>query len=302
MLAMFPPAAQSAVWGADPDALIAASFIFPAGRAQAVAGGYTLSGRWPLATGVDLCGWSLLGAIVGGEDEYEPAEYRIFLVPRRDYRVLDTWHANGLEAIGSNDVEISEAFVPADFTLAGDHTKGGATPGSVLNPGAVYRMPVFAMFPFVRSGTALGIAEAAVAAFTDGSSHRTTNYAGVPLSDQQAVHIRLAEASALARAARLMMLDDCAEAQGLAEQDRIPDGLAKARYRLDGAFTVGLCTRAVDLLHEGSGGGSIPLRSRLQRAFRDIHAVRAHTAFNTDSAGSGYGRVAFGQDPDNPTL
>jgi 3-hydroxy-9,10-secoandrosta-1,3,5(10)-triene-9,17-dione monooxygenase len=302
VLAMFPPRAQEAVWGADPDALIAASFIFPAGRAHAVAGGYQLSGKWPLATGVDLCGWSLLGAIVEGEDENEPAEYRIFLVPKKDYRILDTWHASGLEATGSNDVEIKEVFVPADCTLAADHTKGGETPGSALNPGALYRIPVFSTFPYVRTGTALGIAEAAIAVFVDSSTNRTTTYTGVPLRDQQAVHIRLAEASALVDAARLMMIGNCAEAQKLAEQGRAPDLLSKVRYRRDGAFTVSLCARALDLLYEGSGGGAVHLRSRIQRAFKDIHAVRANTTFNTDSAGSSYGRVAFGQSADNPTL
>ena len=156
MLAMFPPDAQEDVWGTDADALIGASFVFPAGRAHGVANGYVLSGRWPLASGIDLCGWTLLGAIVGGEDENEPAEYRIFILPRKDYRIIDTWHAGGLEAIGSNDVEVSGAFVPAHRSLPADHTKGGDTPGTVLNPGAVYRIPVFATFPYVRSGTALG--------------------------------------------------------------------------------------------------------------------------------------------------
>jgi hypothetical protein len=43
------------------------------------------------------------------------------------------------------------------------------------------------------------------------------------------------------------------------------------------------------------------LHSGLQRAFRDIHGVRAYTA-SADAAGSDYGRVAFGQSADNPTL
>jgi len=148
----------------------------------------------------------------------------------------------------------------------------------------------------------LGIAEATIAAFADSSTHRTTTYTGVPLSDQQAVHIRLAEASALVDAARLMMIGNCAEAQKLAEQGQVPDMLSKVRYRRDGAFTVSLCSRAIDLLYEGSGGGSVRLRSRIQRAFKDIHAARASTTFNTDSAGSAYGRVAFGQSADNTTL
>ena len=129
-----------------------------------------------------------------------------------------------------------------------------------------------------------------------------TTYTAVRLTDVQAVQIRLAEASACVDAARMMMINNCAEVQRLAEQRQVPDMLSKVRYRRDGAFSVSLCARAVDLLYEASGGSAIYLRSRLQRAFRDIHAVRAHVGFSTDSAGSAYGRVALGQSADNPTL
>src|SRR6266571_4674877 len=43
MLGMFDPRAQEAVWSKDVNALIASSFIFPAGRARKTKGGYTLS-------------------------------------------------------------------------------------------------------------------------------------------------------------------------------------------------------------------------------------------------------------------
>src|SRR6202165_1333590 len=52
MLGMFDRHAQDAVWGKDADALIASSFIFPAGRARKVDGGYRLSGHWPFSSGV----------------------------------------------------------------------------------------------------------------------------------------------------------------------------------------------------------------------------------------------------------
>ena len=52
MLGMFDPRAQDAVWKQDPDALIASSFIFPAGRARKADGGYVLSGHWPFSSGV----------------------------------------------------------------------------------------------------------------------------------------------------------------------------------------------------------------------------------------------------------
>src|SRR3954467_9215222 len=53
MLAMFDSRAQDAVWKPNPDALIASSFVFPAGRARRVEGGYLLQGHWPFSSGVD---------------------------------------------------------------------------------------------------------------------------------------------------------------------------------------------------------------------------------------------------------
>src|ERR1700731_1266461 len=53
MLGMFDPRAQDLVWSKDPNPLIASSFIFPAGRARKVEGGYVLRGSWPFSSVVD---------------------------------------------------------------------------------------------------------------------------------------------------------------------------------------------------------------------------------------------------------
>src|SRR5947209_1688469 len=60
MLGMFDPRAQDKVWKQDADVLIASSFVFPAGRARRVEGGYVLSGRWPFSSGVDSSEWNML--------------------------------------------------------------------------------------------------------------------------------------------------------------------------------------------------------------------------------------------------
>ena len=54
MLGMFDRKAQDAVWDKDANALIASSFIFPAGRARKVNGGYVLNGHWPFSSGVEF--------------------------------------------------------------------------------------------------------------------------------------------------------------------------------------------------------------------------------------------------------
>jgi 3-hydroxy-9,10-secoandrosta-1,3,5(10)-triene-9,17-dione monooxygenase len=302
MLAMFPERAQETIWNEDCDALIASSFVFPAGRATRVDGGYRVGGRWPFSSGVGPSSWNMVGAIVTSEDEATGAEYRIFLVNRSDYTILDTWEVAGLAGTGSNDIEFKNLFVPDHMTLAVADIAGGPTPGSEANPGALYEVPVFALFPFVLSGAALGNAQGCLDTFVEGARVRASRYNLAKLADFQAIQIKIASASAKIDAARKIMRSACIDAMAHAREGRIPDLAEKTRYRRDGAFSVGLCTEAVATLFSASGAGGLYMDAPMQRQFRDAHAINAHIAFNFDAAGSNFGRVALGLASENPTL
>ena len=302
MLAMFPPAAQHAVWGEDRDALIASAFVFPAGRASRVAGGYRLSGKWPFSSGVGLCAWNMVGAVVAPPDEAEAPEYRIFLIPKGDYEILDTWHVSGLAGTGSNDIACADVFVPDHMTLAARDVAGGATPGGGLNPGPLYRIPVFALFPFALSGAALGNAQGCLDDFVEDAGKRASRYNQAKLADFQSIQIRIASAAAKIDAARRIMRAACIEAMADAARGVAPSIKDKVRYRRDGAFAVGLCTEAVDVLFAAGGGGALYTSGFLQRRFRDAHAINSHIAFSFDAAGANFGRVALGFPSENLTL
>lgn len=302
MLGMFPPKVQDDVWGENPDALVASSFIFPAGRAKQVEGGYLVSGRWPFSSGVDNSSWNMLGGMVRDENGDAPPEHRLFMLPKADYRIVDTWHAAGLKGTGSKDVETEETFVPEHRTLAARDMRGGPSPGSEVNPGPLFRLPLFAVFPYVLSGAALGVAEGAWRDHVEMLKGRISHYTGAKVSDFQAVQIKLAEAKSRIDAAAMIMRANCADAMRLAEAGEVPDMQTKARYRRDGAFSVNLCTAAVDTVFGLAGGGGLYESSPAQRAFRDAHAIAAHIAFNMDAAGTTFGRVALGLPPDNPIL
>jgi 3-hydroxy-9,10-secoandrosta-1,3,5(10)-triene-9,17-dione monooxygenase len=301
MLGMFPPQAQDDIWGASRDALIASSFVFPAARARKVEGGYTISGRWPFSSGVDPSEWNMLAGLAWLDDNVPP-EQRVFLLHRSQYRIHDTWFAGGLRGTGSNDVEAKDAFVPEHRTLAVADTKGGPTPGSAVNPGSLYQVPVFALFPYMLSGVALGIAEGLIDDYRDGAAQRAGKMTGARVAEIQSTQIRLAEATAYARASRLVQEGNCREAEHTVRQGSVPDLRTKARYRLEGAYAVEWAVRAVDVMFGLAGAGGLYESARAPRAFRDAHAVKQHFSFNTDIAGTTYGRVALGLPSDNPTL
>jgi 3-hydroxy-9,10-secoandrosta-1,3,5(10)-triene-9,17-dione monooxygenase len=302
MLAMFDSHAQDAVWGKNPNALIASSFIFPAGRARKVDGGYVLRGRWPFSSGVNCSEWNMLASVVSSEDDADGIEYRIFLLPKSDYRIKDTWDATGLRGTGSNDVEVEDAFVPHDMTVGVHEVAGGPTPGSAVNPNALYRLPVFSLFPYVLSGVALGNAQACLDDYVDLARHRASTYNRAKLGDLQTTQIKIAEAASKIDAARRIMRSACIEALADARRGHIPDMLAKTKLRRDGAFSVNLCTEAVSLLFAASGARGLYMSGALQRQFRDAHAINSHIAFNFDAAGTNYGRLALGLPSENLTL
>src|SRR5581483_7313323 len=177
---------------------------------------------------------------------------------------------------GSMDVEASEQFVPESRTLAVSDTKGGPTPGSAVNPGPLFQVPVFALFPYMLSGVPLGIAEGLI----DDYGPKAGRMTGARVAEIQSTQIRLGEASAFARASRLVQLANCREAEALIAEGTVPDMKTKARYRLEGAYAVHWAVHAVDVMFALAGAGGLYESGPAPRAFR----------------------VALGLPTDNPTL
>ncbi len=298
-LALWPERAQDEIWEGDRDALLTGNLIFPCGTARRVDGGYRLSGRWPFGSGIDHACANFFGAMVDGA---EPPEFRILLVPKGDYTVLDTWHASGLRGTGSNDAAVDDAFVPDYRTIDAAETRHGTAPGNAVNAGAVYRLPLFAMFFTWVGAAVLGMAEAAVEGYVEATRTRAAHYSGQRLAELGTIHVKVAEARAAVATARRIYLGNCAEATAIAEGGALPDAETRARYRAEGAYAAKLCCQAVDLITAASGGGGVYDRNPLSRAFRDIHAGTAHITQTWDPNAVTYGRLSLGLETDNPLL
>src|SRR5262249_24714899 len=187
---------------------------------------------------------------------------------RPQYKVLDNWQAGGLRGTGSMDVEAKEQFVPEHRTLAVADTKGGPTPGSAVNPGPLFQLPVFALFPYMLSGVALGIAEGLIDEFLS-KTNSEGKMTGARVAEIQSTQIRLAEAAAYARASRLVQEANCREAEAMIDAGKVPDMKTKARYRLEGAYAVDWAVRAVDAMFGLSGASGLYESGGVPRAFRD---------------------------------
>ena len=101
ILGYYDPETQREVWDANPDALIASSIALAAGRGRRTPGGFIVNGRWPFSSAVDNSEWNMLAVTVYDSDGKTPVDWRLCLVPKSDYEIIDTWYAMGMAATGS---------------------------------------------------------------------------------------------------------------------------------------------------------------------------------------------------------
>jgi 3-hydroxy-9,10-secoandrosta-1,3,5(10)-triene-9,17-dione monooxygenase len=303
ILGYYDPETQHEVWDANPDALIASSIALAAGRGRQAAGGFVVSGRWPFSSGVDNSEWNMLAVTVYGNDGRTPVDWRLCLVPKTDYRIIDTWFAMGMAGTGSKDVEVSELFVPERRALPLQRCRGGlGHPGASLNSGPLFRLPLVAPAGHPLGAAALGAARGAYESVLESFTQRSGTYTGARIADFQAVHVKLARARCLIDSAHYLMRGSAAAFQACARGNQVPDLETKLRYRAHSAFAVNQSREAVETLWSCYGANGLYTRDPLQRFLRDAQAINQHFSFNFDIAGAAFGTLALGGTYANPTM
>ena len=297
-LGMFPGEAQDEVWGEDPDVVLAATFT-PTGHAVPVEGGYRLGGSWMYCTGMDNCPWIILAANLPKEDGEETPRKGYALARTADFEVEDNWHVVGLAGTGSKTASRCEdMFIPARRFLPLEDTLSGRPPGADHNPGALYRIPLFAQISCSLAAPILGMAQGALDAFVEATSGRITRGAALsspsPMAALPGVQLKIGAAAASIDAGRLLMDRDLKDVMATVEAGRALTIEQRARNKGDWGFAARLAVDAVDTVFQASGGGGLFTNGVIQRFWRDTHAGAAHISMNWDSVGALYGRIKLG--------
>jgi alkylation response protein AidB-like acyl-CoA dehydrogenase len=290
LLNLFPEAAQRDVLAAS-NALSATVFRL-GGKASRVDGGYRLvNGEGRFCSGIDHAGWVMVGNAVQNPDGSQ--EPRFFLVPRADLTIVDDWFTAGMRGTGSRSIRISDAFVPEHRSVRVQDMLEGTAPGAKFLNSSVYRTPFQDVTPFSLIGAPLGIAKAALNAFSEGLKASVAKLSGEALAAQSATFARLAVASSDVDAAYALVLEDAnrIDAAGGTLALSLVD---RARLPRDWAYAAQTSRHAVNRLFEASGGGGVYDSSELQRVWRDANSAAQHFAFTWDSAMTNFGRAALG--------
>lgn len=293
MVGCFRPEAQDDIWGTNPDALVS-SGLGPNGTATPVEGGYRLSGRWSFSSGIDHASWLICGAMLR-ESPDAPPEHWFLLVPQPEVTIIDDWHVTGLAGTGSKSFTLEDLFVPAHRAVSFHDGTEGTCPGNPDAP-ALYRVPRIAGAGLTLASVSLGAAEMMLDDFIALSCKRRTSPRHRGSDDPTA--LRIAESSAEISAVRLLVERSADEMTGLIAADTMPTDDQRMVWRRDGAWSGVALGRATQRLFAASGGSSIYTSSRLQRAFRDIHAGMQHLSIVWDLYGAAYGHHLLGDPVD----
>jgi alkylation response protein AidB-like acyl-CoA dehydrogenase len=298
-VALFPEKAQHEYWAKD--RTLSASSFAPSGKITPADGGFRLSGKWSFCSGIDHAQWMILAAMAGMISTNPPIpDIRFTLVPIGDCRVIDDWHVMGLRGTGSKSVTVENLFVPEHRVVANADLVAGTSPGAKVHAGPLYRAPVWAIFPFCITSPTAGMARGACESFIAEMTSRTTSFDHSPLANKPSIHLRLAEATALADAAELLYRRSLTETIDKVMRGETLSLEHRLRSRRDQGYAVVMAKRAAALLLEAQGGNGLFERGPVQRAMRDLNALAGHIVGGWDLPALNYGQVMLGGPPANP--
>ena len=249
-------------------------------KARREGDGWRLWCQGSFGSGCHNATWTLVHTgVTGVPGEDGQSTEKAFLIPRKDFEIIDTWDTAGLRGSGSHDVRIDGAFIPERFTL----------PKELFDPCERYANPTFrnpTQAHYNKAAVALGICRGALDEFSRLAQEKTPWGSGSMLKDQPQIQYRIGEAEATLRSARAFLL----EAEEALERHLGPLPAQGGRARPDfellrNAFLA--CTHAaqasrhiVDMVHNTSGTTGSRMDSPLERKLRDAHQAAAHAAIS----------------------
>ena len=258
----------------------------PTGKAATAPGGYRVTGRWGYGSFIGYGDWVLGNCIT------EDGGLRLCLFPRDAVEVFDIWHVGGLRATGSNDFQVTDLFVPEEYTIPLVEFQPPPR-----RPGPLYAVPMTSTFVSCIATVVMGIARGAIEALIEIAATKTTAGSATALRDKPLAQAGIAQAEALLRSGRAYLFDELGAMWADAEAGKPISMQQRADVRLAAVHAAQCAIQAVDLTYQLGGGASLFQGGRLERCFRDAHAAGQHVALSPLSNLEPIGRVLFGLPP-----
>lgn len=295
LLARFHPEAQEEFWPTCPDAVIGTAFA-GGGTMREVKGGFILDGRWKFSSGINHADCAVVAARVG---EYDPHSgqrgiFRMALLLPGEYEVIDVWHSEGLRGTGSNDIKVTERFIPAHRTILTEEATGTTPPGARLHKSYIYNVEFSPYFFTLLTGPMMGTAIGAFEQYCEQTKARKGQMFGEAVAEQVPVQIRVGESAAELHAARLLVDNTTKWLHEFGVARRPLPATSLQIIRRDLALAAKLSQRAAGRVAGMMGVTGQIGANPVQRAMRDLRTICSHGGIQWDASMGPVGKMLFG--------
>lgn len=279
----------------DPRALVAWGPPNPV-KAQAVDGGYRVSGRWDFASGCRQATWMGMHCRIEEpdgslrQDRYGRSMIRTLLFPAEKATLLGNWNPIGLKGTASESYTVEDLFVPEAFTGLREE------PETRRDPGPLYAFTMYGLYAVGVAATSLGIARAMLDHFIALAGDKTPR--GLSrLADTPAIQAGAARAEAKLTSARAFMLEVLRDIYARAPETG-PIALEdRARVRLSATHAIHTGIGIADWVYKQAGVSAIFPGTPFERRFRDIHTLSQQIQAR-DAHYETVGKILFGERPE----
>ena len=262
-------------------------------RIEAAEGGCVLSGRWRYASGVDISDW--LGLLVNLPGLDGPPAPHIVLVSQSKFSIdHNSWRVMGMRGTGSKTITLDRAFVPAHRSMSWADLQVGKKHPTSPNDEPCFDFPLNTAFAMSVLAPTLGVASAC------SEECITIMRSRVSSGNQQAqINDKIAQVDAGGSAATMSFLRDFQLSETLAIETRIggsgvltPEERGLSRTKI--AIASRQALNSAQRLFAALGGSLLPEGTRIERLFRDIHAMSSHFLLQPEPISEAYGRLLLG--------
>lgn len=262
-------------------------------RAERVEGGVMLSGKWRYASGIDVASW--VGLLVPVPQPGGGSDMKVVLVPAEAFRVdQSSWNVLGMRGTGSKDMTLAPVMVPEHRWMSWKDLQGGARHPECGNAEPVYDLPLTPLFAQSVLAPTLGVASAVTDEFKSLVQRRVGAATLAAQIDDKVAHIDVAIAAASMEMARRGLLEDADGLVAAMRDGRPLSDLDRAAIRMRIALASRQAVTTSQRLFGVLGGSILPQGTRIERLFRDLHAMASHFLLQPEAIGEIYGRLLLG--------
>ncbi len=221
-------------------------------------------------------------------------EWRIYLVPKTELRLVDTWHTSGLRGTGSYDVIVEDAFVPDYRMRRMTDNVTAVGPGQAVNTGSLYRIPFGQVFGGGVAYGSIGALRGMLKAFCTFAQSRVRMTGKSTLDDPDA-QLVIAEADYAIDELTTIALRNAAELQAYADRGELPPDRQRLKYKFQTAMASEHCRSIAAQLFAATGTSGILTEHPFGRILADITAGRQHITNQRELYAREWGNVLFGR-------